>query len=194
MTVHSRGGLQDGELGHSPHKKSLLIYFPPNWKVHAHTWLNHHASTGDGPPPHTGETWAQHCCTVLGQPGRKNTRMHCTPCNGFCRCPGPDSPVLNMAPIIEESFIKFVILLFFHPHLSLCLVMNALSLFLGLPLLARSYYPFLCPTTLLPSLQFLPSAHLSHLGQLVFVSGVSMLSMLQEKDSLPLISYSLFNS
>ncbi len=71
LTVHSRGGLQGKELGHSPHKKSLLIYFPSNWKVHAHTWLNHHASTEDGPPPHTGETWAQLCCTVLGQPGMK---------------------------------------------------------------------------------------------------------------------------
>lgn len=144
MTVHSRGGLQGRELGHSPHKKSLLIYFPPNWKVHAHTWLNHHASTGDGPPPHTGETWAQLCCTVLGQPGRKNTRMHCTPCNGFCRCAGPDSSVLNMALIIEKSFIKFVILLFFSsPSLSLSVwswwPQNALSLFLGLP------QPFLVP-------------------------------------------------
>lgn len=41
------------------HKKSLLIYFPPNWKVHAHTWLNHHASTGDGPPLHADETRSQ---------------------------------------------------------------------------------------------------------------------------------------
>lgn len=186
--MHSRGGLQGRELGHSPHKKSLLIYFPPNWKVHAHTWLNHHASTGDGPPPHTGETWAQLCCTVLGQPGRKNTWMHCTPCNGFCRCAGPDSPVLNMALIIEKSFIKFAILLFFSsPSLSL-------SVWSWWPQNALFLNPFLCPTTLLSSLQFLPSAHLSLLGQLAFVSGVSMLSMLQEKDSFSLIAYSLFNS
>lgn len=113
LTVHSRGELRGRELQHSPHKKSLLIYFPPNWKVHAHTWLNHHASTGDGPPPHTCETWAQLCCTVLGRQDRKNTRVHRTPCNGLCRCAGPDSPFLNTGPTIQRTFIKFVMLCFF---------------------------------------------------------------------------------
>lgn len=81
----------------------------------------------------------------------KNTRMHFAPCNGFCRCAGPDSPVLNMASAIQKSFIKFAILLFFIP-ISLShwsgWPQNALSLFLMLPLKASSYYPFLPPSSL----------------------------------------------
>lgn len=80
LTAWRPGG--QGFLGCSPHKKSLLIYFPPNWKVHAHTWLNHHASTGDNPPRHAAETR-----------GRENTRPRRALPDGFCRCaPGPDSP------------------------------------------------------------------------------------------------------
>lgn len=91
-----------GFLGCSPHKKSFLIYFPPNWKVHAHTWLNHHASTGDNPPRHAAETW-----------GRENTPLSLM---DSADVRGP--PALRLAPTVQRGFIKFVILFIFTflPH------------------------------------------------------------------------------
>lgn len=97
LTVHSgRGREPQDSLGQRPHKKSLLIYFPPNWKVHAHTWLNHHASTGDGPPLHADETWPQFCRAGPSQVWQRkhSVTLHTyTLLNGFCRCATPDSPV-----------------------------------------------------------------------------------------------------
>lgn len=38
LTVHSgREGEPKDSLGQRSHKKLLLIYLPPNWRVHAHT-------------------------------------------------------------------------------------------------------------------------------------------------------------
>lgn len=79
LTVHSgREGEPRDSLGQRSHKKSLLIYFPPNWKMHAHTWLNHHASTGDGPPLNADETWSQFCCADPSQAWQKkhNVTLH----------------------------------------------------------------------------------------------------------------------
>lgn len=115
LTAWRPGG--HGFLGCGPHKKSLLIYFPPNWKVHAHTWLNHHASMGDNPPRHTVETW-----------GRENTR----PCralpDGFCRCawaPGSSSGPHNSEGLHQIChFVHFFLpsslaffLFIFHTHI-----------------------------------------------------------------------------
>ncbi len=113
MTVHSRGGLQCRELGHSPHKKSLLIYFPPNWKVHAHTWLNHHASTEDGPCRTQAKPELSFAARSWDSQAWKNTRMHCAPCNGFCRCAGPDSlfsiwPLLFRNPLSNCNLALFI--------------------------------------------------------------------------------------
>ncbi len=146
LTVHSRGGLQGKELGHSPHKKSLLIYFPSNWKVHAHTWLNHHASTEDGPPAAHRRNLSSALLHGLGTARHEKTH-ECTahPVMDSADA-GLDSLVLNMASAIQKSFIKFVILLFFIPvsltHWS-GWPQNALSLFLMLHFKACSYYPFL---------------------------------------------------
>lgn len=94
LTVHNRGEKEPWDsLGQRPHKKSLLIYFPPNWKVHAHTWLNHHASTGDGPPLHADETWSQFCRAGPSQTWlRKQCHAAYTDLNGFYRCGPTDSP------------------------------------------------------------------------------------------------------
>lgn len=116
LTAWRPGG--QGFLGCSPHKKSLLIYFPPNWKVHAHTWLNHHASMGDNPPRHAAETW-----------GRENTR----PCralpDGFCRCAqAPDSPsgprnseglhqICHFVHFFLPSSLLAFFLFIFHTHI-----------------------------------------------------------------------------
>lgn len=80
LTVHSGREREPWDsLRQRSHKKSLLIYFPPNWKVHAHTWLNHHASTGDGPPLHADETWSQFYRSGQSQACQGNTasrRIH----------------------------------------------------------------------------------------------------------------------
>lgn len=107
LTVHSgRDGEPWDSLGQRPHKKSLLIYFPPNWKVHAHTWLNHHASTGDGPPLHADETRSQFC---RARPSQGWQRKHSvtahtyTLLNGFSRCAAPDSPSEDLSPPLTSS-------------------------------------------------------------------------------------------
>lgn len=104
LTVHSGRWREPWDsLGQRPHKKSLLIYFPPNWKVHAHTWLNHQASTGDGPPLHTGETRSQFCRAGPSQAWqRKHTvTLHTyTLLNGFCRCAAPDIPSKAWSPLL----------------------------------------------------------------------------------------------
>lgn len=95
LTVRSRREREPWDsLEQRPHKKSLLIYFPPNRKVHAHTWLNHHTSTGDGPPLHADETQSQFC---RAGPSQARQRKHSvmlhtyTLFNDFCRCAAPDS-------------------------------------------------------------------------------------------------------
>lgn len=122
LTVRSRREREPWDsLEQRPHKKSLLIYFPPNRKVHAHTWLNHHTSTGDGPPLHADETQSQFCRAgpSQGQQRKHSVMLHTyTLFNDFCRCAAPDSSStalsspLHLQPahsIWPLSFIKFFI-------------------------------------------------------------------------------------